>query len=67
MAKYLSHIVLLVCCAVIFSSCSLFSSKYEKVEKGEYKLSTFGKKRFSLNNINGKVKIVKALIKILYM
>lgn len=59
MAKYLSHIVLLVCCAVIFSSCSLFSSKYEKVEKGEYKLSTFGKKRFSLNNINGKVKIVK--------
>jgi DUF4097 and DUF4098 domain-containing protein YvlB len=60
MAKYLSHIVLLACFAVIFSSCSIFSSKYEKIEKGEYKFSVLGKKRFSLNNINGKVKIVKS-------
>lgn len=63
MAKYLSHIVLLVCFAVIFSSCSLFSQRYEKIEKGEYKLNAQGKKRFSLNNINGKVKIVKSFDK----
>lgn len=59
MQKSIKYIFLLTISSLIFSSCSFFSQRYEKVEKGEYKISAAGKKRFSLNNVNGKVKVVK--------
>ncbi len=59
MQKSIIYIALLLISCTVFSSCSLFSRRYEKVEKGEYKISASGKKRFSLNNVNGKIKVVK--------
>jgi len=59
MQKSIIYIALLIISCTVFSSCSMFSKRYEKVEKGEYKISANGKKRFSLNNVNGKIKVVK--------
>lgn len=59
MQKSIIYIALLIVSTMLFSSCSLFSARYSKVEKGEYKISAAGKKRFSLNNVNGKIKVVK--------
>lgn len=60
MQKSIIYIVLLIVSSLVFSSCSLFSARYSKIEKGEYKISASGKTRFSLNNVNGKIKVVKA-------
>jgi len=42
---------------VSFFGCSLFSKKYEKKEVTEYKINVTGKKLFSVDNINGNIKI----------
>ncbi|MBS1493516.1 MAG: hypothetical protein JST55_08395 [Bacteroidetes bacterium] len=59
MQKSIIYVVLLIVCSFVFSSCSLFSSRYEKIEKGEFSISAIGKKKFSLNNVNGKVRVVR--------
>ncbi len=59
MQKSIIYIALLIVSTMVFSSCSLFTARYAKVEKGEYKINAAGKKRFSLNNVNGKIKVVK--------
>jgi len=59
MQKSITYIALLIISCTVFSSCSLFSKRYEKVDKGEYKINAAGKKSFSLNNVNGKIKVVK--------
>jgi DUF4097 and DUF4098 domain-containing protein YvlB len=59
MQKSIIYIALLIVSTVVFSSCSLFSQRYEKIEKGEYKISAAGKKKFTLNNVNGKIRIIR--------
>lgn len=60
MQKSIIYVVLLIVSSFVFSSCSLFSPRYEKIEKGEYTISANGKKKFSLYNVNGKVKVIKS-------
>jgi len=60
MQKSIIYVVLLIVCSFVFSSCSLFAPRYEKIEKGEYSISASGKKKFSLYNVNGRVKVHKA-------
>ncbi len=59
MQKSIIYVVLLIVSTMVFSSCSLFAPRYEKVEKGEYSISATGKKKFSLNNVNGKIKVIR--------
>jgi len=59
MQKSITYIALLLISCTVFSSCSMFAKRYEKVEKGEYKITAAGKKRISVNNVNGKIKVVK--------
>ncbi|MBS1514871.1 MAG: hypothetical protein JSS63_07555 [Bacteroidetes bacterium] len=59
MQKSIIYFVLILTGCLTLSSCSLFSPRYEKIEKGEYRISANGKKRFTLNNIDGKIKIVR--------
>ena len=60
MQKSIIYVVLLFVSSLVFSSCSLFAPRYEKIEKGEYSFSAAGKTRFSLYNISGKIKVHKS-------
>jgi DUF4097 and DUF4098 domain-containing protein YvlB len=53
-------LVLSMFSGVLFSGCSLFQKKYEKVEKKEISVSTLNKKKVVLNNTNGDIKITKS-------
>jgi DUF4097 and DUF4098 domain-containing protein YvlB len=59
MQKSIIYVVLLIVSSFVFSSCSLFSPRYEKIEKGEFSINANGKKKFSVNNINGKIRVVR--------
>lgn len=58
-----SYITLLLAILIIvsftMSGCSLLSKKYEKRDNVEFKLSTAGKTKVTLENMNGKISAVK--------
>ena len=47
---------------ILFSGCSLFQKKYEKVEKKEITVSTVNKKKVVLDNTSGNIKITKNIV-----